>query len=187
MNDENKSANAEPKKVEPNEGIKYAGFWLRVFALLVDQIIIWAGIYIGVFIIGIVTVLLLPIDTQILQDIGREIDQINNNTLSFGDASLAAKILTFSQVILYVVVTLFYHATLEAGKMNGSLGKRLFKIKVMNEDLTPLTFRRAFFRNGMAWVYGILTLMIGHVFARFTAKKQAFHDLTAHTIVIKEA
>lgn len=80
--------------------------------------------------------------------------------------------------------TLTYFVVLEGTGRHATLGKMLFKIKVSNIDSDEPSFGQVIGRN-VAKAVSAIPLFIGFLFAAFTMKRQALHDLIAKTLVIK--
>jgi len=82
-----------------------------------------------------------------------------------------------------LVVWFFYAPILESSPLGATIGKHLMGIQVKDLAGQPVTFRAAFVRN-LLKIASTMLLLIGFVFALFSDKKQALHDLVADTIVV---
>jgi uncharacterized RDD family membrane protein YckC len=65
-----------------------------------------------------------------------------------------------------------------------TFGKMALKIKVVNEDGTPLDYRKAFLR-WLGYFLCDLTFYIGYLWAAFDPHKQGLHDKVCKTVVIR--
>jgi uncharacterized RDD family membrane protein YckC len=137
---------------------RYAGFWLRLVALIVDLFILGC--------IGFVLTLLLgggmsvdPADPQAAPGLGAA------NGISF-------------------VINIAYFTLLEGGSRQATLGKSLLGLKVTDVDGNPIGYGKALLRNIAKIVSGLI-LGIGYIMAAFTARKQALHDRIASCLVVK--
>lgn len=82
-----------------------------------------------------------------------------------------------------LVVWFFYAPILESSPLGATIGKHLLGIQVKDLAGQPITFRAAFVRN-LLKIASTMLLLIGFVFALFSDKKQALHDLVADTVVV---
>jgi uncharacterized RDD family membrane protein YckC len=70
-------------------------------------------------------------------------------------------------------------------KYNTTLGKFLFKLKVLNADKTKLTLMRHFIRTCLSLV-SIYTLGLGIFYAFFEKQKRTAHDKISRTQVVND-
>lgn len=108
-------------------------------------------------------------------------------------------IMAFQGLIYFV-----YYVVATATGMQGSLGKMMLKLKVVNENNEMVSFAQSTLREVFILVYYIigvfgyalwfasilaniagLTFIISSIIAAFDEKKQALHDKIAKTFVIK--
>jgi uncharacterized RDD family membrane protein YckC len=85
-------------------------------------------------------------------------------------------------ILLFIIL---YGTYFEMGPRSSTLGKKLAGIRVVGMDETPLSLGRALWRNLAEFLSCIF--FFGYLFALFTSKKQALHDLMARTLVIRSA
>lgn len=83
-----------------------------------------------------------------------------------------------------VIIGWLYAALLESSDMQGTLGKKLCGIKVVDLDGRRVSFGRATGRHFGKILSGLI-LLIGYIMAAFTEKKQALHDMMAGCLVVK--
>ncbi len=137
--------------------MKYAGFWLRFFAAIIDSIIITL----------ISRLLLMGFDAPAFS-----IDQ------TYFDA-LNSPITLMNTLIFWL-----YFSILESSPMQASLGKFILGLKVVDIYGRRIGFLRATGRH-FGKIVSAFILMIGYLMAAFTDQKQALHDKMANCLVIK--
>ncbi|WP_424245741.1 putative RDD family membrane protein YckC [Elusimicrobium posterum] len=135
--------------------MKYSGFWKRAAALLVDYTIL--------------TILAIP--AALLTGMTLEALAINPNY---------AGPLPF---LVNVAIFLLYFSIMESSKYQGTLGKMLLLIKVVDKQGCRQTFKKAFLRNLSKFV-SIIPFFGGFMVAAFTPKKQALHDILTSSFLI---
>jgi uncharacterized RDD family membrane protein YckC len=135
---------------------RYAGFWLRFAAYLIDLMLIY--IVEGVLAIGVV--MMSP----------REISIVG---ILYG-------VINFE--LVSIALAWAYFALFESSPMQGTVGKYALGIYVTDRHGDPIGFWRATARY---WLkpFSTLTLMVGWIMTAFTPRKQALHDLLAGTLV----
>jgi uncharacterized RDD family membrane protein YckC len=150
---------------------KFAGFWRRLVAFMIDSTIV-----------TIIFVVLLVIAGLAFFFGAMSAD---NNAWINNLANLKA----FSSVLLLTMV--FYIAMNTAyftyfhGTTGRTPGKMLLGLQVLSADGTPISFGIAFLRAVGYLVSSLLgTIPIGFIWAAFDKKKQAWHDKIAGTVVI---
>jgi uncharacterized RDD family membrane protein YckC len=140
--------------------VKYAGFWKRLVAFVVD-LGVTSIIFFGLAIIA--PILLGP-------SLG----------VPRGSVILA------SGAVAWLVITWLYWALMESSSKQGTLGKGLLGIVVTDAEGNRMSFRKATVRH-LAKVASALPVLAGFVMAGFTAKKQGLHDLiTGSRVVVKQ-
>ena len=139
--------------------MEYAGFWPRLWALLIDQILVGVAAFIVGFVIGFI--------------IG----------ISGGDITTGVE---WTINVIVVVGYYLYYAIMESSPAQATVGKQALGIQVTDLEGNRISFWRALGRN-LAKIVSALTLFIGYIIAGFTARKQALHDLIASTLVVKKA
>lgn len=93
--------------------------------------------------------------------------------------------LTLSGLPLVPLAKYIYGSFTEASEKQGTIGKRLLRIKVTDMDGNRITLRNSFGRN-TAKLFSVLTLCIGYLYSFLNKKQQCLHDLIANTLVVKE-
>jgi uncharacterized RDD family membrane protein YckC len=137
---------------------RYAGFWVRFAASVLDTLVLT--------LIYIVIALVLGLASYIF---------------GFGAG------LTAIQFALSVVPVWLYFALLESGPRCATYGKRAFHLRVLEaEGLTRIGFLRATVR-WFARYLSMAPLMLGYLIQPFTPRKRALHDFIAGTVVVAQA
>ena len=140
--------------------MKYAGFWVRVVAFIVDTIIIlplaWIFYLIQIAIFGA---------------------NIASETYS------ALLIEYFLFLIISIAVYCIYFAAFESSKWQATPGKRLLSLKVTDLYGGRVSFLRACGRYLAKTISGLF-FGIGYIMIGVTEKKQGFHDILAGTLVL---
>ena len=88
------------------------------------------------------------------------------------------------QVFLMLCAAWLYFALQECSRRGGTVGKRLFRIKVARLDGARVSFLRATLRF-LAKLFLSWVLFIGYLLALITPRRRALHDLIAGTVVLK--
>ena len=142
----------------------YAGAAVRICAYLVDQLIV-------LMVIGVVAGFL-----GILRLLG--LDVILDKEILFT--------YTVSAIIYYIVRKIYYIAfTYTSGQ---TVGKKVFRIKVVNDDMSKATFWRVVYRETIGrflaevYIFGF----IGYFIILLDDKKRGIHDRLSDTRVVYE-
>ncbi len=149
------------------EGLAPAGFWVRAAARIVDVVVI-VGIY-NLFYLGY----------------GFGAGAGAWPPLHLEDVAATARF-SVARVLFGVFVIgfpVFYYVYLH-GAYGQTFGKMALGIRVVDEDGSPIGFRKAFTRWLAYFLSGPLTLGIGYAWAAFDARKQGFHDKACGTLVV---
>jgi uncharacterized RDD family membrane protein YckC len=148
---------------------RYAGFWARVGAWLLDQLVV--GIPYNVL-----TAVLVSYKQPTLTS---TTDASGNVTMHWqGDWG------TFGLLILAgVVITWLYTALLLSSPRQATVGKMALGLVVTDESGGRISFARASGRY-FAGTLNSLTLGIGYLMVIWTSRKQALHDKIAGTLVV---
>lgn len=159
---------------EQKQPAQFAGFWWRFLSHIIDQIII--SFVSWIFILPIFAIF--GISMYSLREAG-----MNPEDAAFLMAPVVMGITTISLVA--TAANWLYYAFMESSKFQGTVGKILLGIKVVDMDYQKVSFARATGRYFGKILSGMI-LMIGYIMAGFTEKKQALHDILASCYVIKE-
>lgn len=137
--------------------LKYAGFWIRFWAYLIDLIIIGS-------ISGIV-----------IKPIFRVMDvEITNPSFLF-----------FSPYKIVSLLLLLIYFTLMTKWFKQTVGKMIMGIRVESMNGKPLTWGQLIFREVFGRFIS-KTLLIPYLLVIFMPKKEALHDIFADTVVVHE-
>jgi uncharacterized RDD family membrane protein YckC len=155
---------------EEGEGVIWerplkGGFWLRSMAFAVDQLIL-------VFILAIFAVVGF-LATEMGTIGGREI-------FLYQQIRIVLPILLPLAMILILTYFTFFH-----GAWGQTIGKMIFRLRVLKTDGQPLTFSRALART-FAYTLSAIPFFLGFFWVAFTSKKRAWHDAIAGTMVVRE-
>lgn len=157
---------------------KYAGFWLRFVAFLIDSIIL-----------NMLTwILIIPLLGAVGIGIGASTDGFDFSNMTEGDAiAIATAVMgaIFAGGLIGMVVNVIYFALMESSKYQATLGKMALGIKVTTTEGARIDLVKSIIRQIGKYVSGVI-LMIGYIMAAFTDKKQALHDMIASTLVVKK-
>ena len=83
-----------------------------------------------------------------------------------------------------LAIWIIYGVFMDASERQGTYGKQLLKIKVVNEKGERLTFEESFKRN-VAKTISWNTFQIGFFWMLFDSKKQTWHDKIAGALVVE--
>ena len=145
---------------EISTGLRYASFWSRVGALVLDSIVL--------FVIGFGLQLLLGIAIA---------------TQTTRATQVPVAILLLQQLIGFVIAILY--ETIFIGRFGATLGKMAAKIHVVTAEGGRVTYLRAFARY-FAKLVSAFTLLIGYLMAAFDTQGRALHDRICNTRVVMD-
>jgi uncharacterized RDD family membrane protein YckC len=145
----------------------YAGFWKRLFAHILDVIVL----YFLFILLGFLTVVFEMLTQHLL---------LFSHTRS---AVLWYQGFFIIKLIFFLSIGWLYYAILESSKLQGTFGKKALGIIVVDEQFRRISFGRAVGRF-CSKIVSLLTLGIGFIMAAFTKNKRALHDIIATTYVV---
>jgi uncharacterized RDD family membrane protein YckC len=148
-------------------GVRYAGFWIRLVAFIVDAIL--------------VRVVLIPFKAMFglggLALGGFDADNFRHGLglpyAIFGGGAL---------IFLTIAASWLYEAFMESSSYQATLGKMMFGMKVTDLYGNRISFARATGRHFAKIISGMI-LCIGFIMIGFTERKQGLHDMMAGTLV----
>jgi uncharacterized RDD family membrane protein YckC len=150
----------------PATTFRYAGFWKRFVAMVIDSLVLSPIVIALVAFSGLSSfVALQPVE-------GRE---------GINAAVLAATIVV--GVLIILAGQWVYHTWMESSRYQATLGKLALGIIVTDMDGKRISFARANARFFGKWISSMI-LNIGFLMAAFTEKKQALHDMLASCLVV---
>jgi uncharacterized RDD family membrane protein YckC len=154
--------------------VRYAGFWLRFVAYIIDDIIMgFAGLIISLPFIGGI----------ILSAFGIAENPENTENLAMGLVGIFGSI--FGLIVVVVIMGWLYYALMESSKMQATLGKMALGLIVTDLEGNRISFARATGRYFGKIISGMI-MYIGYILAGLTEKKQALHDMMAACLVIRK-
>ena len=152
--------------------VPYGGFWIRFLAHLIDHVIL------GAVAAPLFFIMVLPAIVRI----AREAEQ-NQEPPS---PELIVTIL--SSVFIYIALAFvgqwLYEALLTSSSWQGTIGKRVLRLKVVDEAGNRIGFGRATGRF-FAKILSSTFFCIGFIMIGFTERKRGLHDMLASTVVMK--
>lgn len=154
---------------DPTNGVRHAGFWRRVWAALLDGVIVlvlWAAVSAGFELAAAAW-----LGSREFAPDGREL---------LG----ALSAISAGRNALGTLVFLAYFALPEATPFGATLGKRLLGMRVTKLDGSRVGILRSIARNLLKGLSAAV-LMIGFAMAGFTKRKQALHDKMTRTLVVR--
>ena len=144
---------------------KYAGFWFRVIATIIDYIIAIIFVCIVAAITGIILGFSMSVTSSSLEEI-----KITSNLLGF---------------IVGILVPWLYFTLSESSAWQATLGKKMLGMKVIDMDGNRISFGKANIRYWSKIISAII-FYIGFIMVAFTERKQGLHDKIAGTLVTKD-
>jgi uncharacterized RDD family membrane protein YckC len=158
------------KGKKPMTGRRYGGFWRRLFAFLIDQIILYF-ISLILFLIALLA-------------LGLRGDKMGRMLASADDLMQGMG----SMALCYMVASLLAGGTYFTwfhGMAGRTPGKMLLGLRVIQASGDPITPGLAFLR----WVGYLISgplFFLGFLWIAFDGRKQGWHDKIAATLVIKD-
>ncbi|GAA0137027.1 RDD family protein [Paenibacillus sp. YSY-4.3] len=145
----------------------YAGFWKRLIAVLID-----------ICVFRLAGLLFQALKFTLGQfEMGKDLTA----WASGDDGIVFSVLLTTGSTLL---VPWLYYAILESSKLQGTIGKKVMGIIVVDQHNEPVSFWRA---SGRYWGKLLSSVFfVGFIITGLTEKKQALHDLLAKTFVVNK-
>ncbi len=146
------------KQVDSLENVRFAGFWMRFWAYLIDLVIVFS-------INGIVIV-----PYQLLT--GSAVYEI-------GFWTVTTIVNTIVLYMYFLVMTKYFNQT---------LGKRILGLRVIRKDFRPLEWSDLIFREIVGRFFHRVLFFTGllYLVVAFDSQKQGIHDMVGDTRVIHE-
>lgn len=145
---------------------------MRLLAFIIDRIVI------SIVATPLFFIMAMPAITRIIH----EAEQNQDNPSPELVISMLGAISTF--IILAFVGQWLYEALLTASSWQGTVGKRVLRLKVTDEAGSRISFGRATGRF-FAKILSQALLWIGFIMVAFTDRKRGLHDMIAGTLVMK--
>lgn len=147
---------------------RYAGFWIRAAARIIDLILLLAAFQ-----------LFLLIDRK---GAGAGWWPPGGFDEGLRDGRFPPE--DVARGIFFLCFPVAYYVLLH-GAFGQTFGKMALRIKVLREDGSPLGYRKAFLR-WLGYLLCDLTLDLGYLWAAFDPRKQGLHDRLCGTVVVHE-
>ncbi len=151
------STYAPPQTAQVRAAPRYAGFWMRFFAVLIDSVLI--------FIAQMIVLVPLLI-----------IVRITSGSVGLESAT------TLLGWMVGAPINWLYEALMTSSVKQATVGKLALGLRVTDLNGQRLTFGRATGRH-FAKYLSSLTLFVGYLIQPFTQRRQALHDIVAGTLV----
>lgn len=145
--------------------VKYAGFWIRLLATIIDIVLIATVCFALAFCIALIYVFVSTPDGTPAEDSSSYVKPVFD-------------------CLFFLIVPWLWFTISESSIRQATVGKQLFGLKVMNENGARIGFGRANVRFFSKYLISTW-LFIGFLIAGITAKKQGLHDFLARTLVTK--
>lgn len=141
---------------EIKSNVKFAGFWMRFWAYLVDVIVIFS----------LKGILLSP--------------------LKFMNEGIPIEIGFWTVNGLFAALIFYIYFLLMTKFFNQTIGKMIFGLKVISEKNHSLKWSDLFFREVVGrFIYNVIFVMkLLYIIVAFTEEKQGIHDMFGSTYVI---
>jgi uncharacterized RDD family membrane protein YckC len=153
---------------------EYAGFWLRVVAVIIDGLVTGAvGAIVWIPLAGAIGL------RGLLRGYGPDAGAMRPEDM------LPFVSIIFRFILISAVLKWLYYALLESSSWQATLGKKALGLEVTDLDGGRISFGRASGRF-FGKILSAMILYIGFMMAGFTEKKQALHDMLAGTLVIRK-
>jgi uncharacterized RDD family membrane protein YckC len=148
--------------------IHYAGFWTRAAARIIDLVLILATFSV----------------VHLADRLGADAGMWTGSGLGEGGpAGSGFSMANVLRGLFFLAFPVFYYVYLH-GTYGQTFGKMAMKIRVVNEDGSPIDHRKAFLR-WLGYFLCDLTFNLGYLWAAFDPRKQGLHDKVCRTVVIR--
>jgi uncharacterized RDD family membrane protein YckC len=152
---------------------EYAGFWLRLVALVIDNVLLGLGFF------------LVVIPLLFLTGFRTFFDEFHPDE-TMNDVGIFMLIVFFFLAATgALVLTWLYHALMECSEWQATLGKKALGLVVTDMAGQRVSFGRATGRHFGKIITNMVPVFIGYIMAGFTDKKQALHDMLAGCLVLR--
>lgn len=149
---------------------RYAGFWRRVAAYLLDYVLLGA-------VLTVISVL------WFYPRIAAALPLDENATL---EETMPLFRLVLQLAAIELVVYWLYYSLMESSRLQATIGKIAMGIQVTDAGGKRISFGRASFRF-FGKILSTAIFFIGFIMAGLTSRKQALHDILADTLVVIKA
>lgn len=139
----------------------YAGFWLRVLAVLADSLAMFIPFGMVMFVVIVV-----------------------NKLVSAAEKLDPVSLMLAVLLPVAIIAPVLYFALMESSPWQATLGKKLAGLYVTDIVGQRVSLGRAIGRN-LAKFLSSMTAGVGYLLCGFTEKKQALHDMVAQCLVLR--
>jgi uncharacterized RDD family membrane protein YckC len=144
--------------------MEYGGFWIRLLAKILDNLIIFG---VAAICIAIIAAILTALAGG------------NRNS------ETAIVLIVVAAMLVLIVAGVLFPVWCNV-KYGGTPGKRILHLRVVTAAGGPITWGRGFGRFFAEVLNGMIPFSIGYIIAAFDSQKRTIHDHIAGTRVIKE-
>lgn len=142
---------------------RYAGFWIRVVAALIDFLLMFTASFPVKLLFG-----------SVATAIGLSAQ------MSVPETLVMRRVV---RLVISVLVVFAYRAGMESSSFQATLGKLAVRLKVTDLEGERITFARAAGRYFAKWI-SVLALGLGYLMVALDEEKQGLHDRIAGTLVL---
>lgn len=161
-------------KLHRNNEVKtimnYSGFWKRTGAYLIDVLPI-------VLLVFLFYYFFMGFDEIISTYINRNPDEIQKR-IDFLAQRNRVRDVSF-------LIWIIYSTVLESSVLQGTVGKKIMGLKVVDIDGNRITLTKSIIRN-LSKILSYLPISLGFLWVAFSKEKKGWHDSIAKTYVIKQ-
>ena len=147
---------------------RYAGFWIRFAASLIDAVV--------------VSLAFLPINVIFSAINSRIPIYIFVWGFWIWPEGVDTQLLVFFNLARLAVLWAYF--IIMTASTGATLGKRVLKLRVVRDDMSRVSYGTAALRETIGKTVSLIPCALGFIWAGFDARKQAWHDKIAHTFVI---
>ena len=158
------------------ENKEFAGFWIRFWANFIDGLVLMAPMFVVNAIVYQQVLGMSKMDYEFMMIEQNSSDMYYVYTEPF-------EIMVWTMPITFILSLLFC-SILTASNWQGTVGKRLLGLKVVDLEGNRLGFAHSLGRF-FAYIPSGLILYLGYIMVGVTEKKQGLHDMIAKTYVIR--
>ena len=147
--------------METTETLVYAGFWWRMLASAIDQILI--------------TIAFIPILLIVYGDVSFDLSAIDQGAIDQGSGDLLLSVL-----VPAIIVLVFWAAR------SATPGKMAIAARIVRADTGARPTTRQFVIRYLGYYLSLLPLGLGFVWIAVDPRKQGWHDKLAGTVVVRK-
>jgi uncharacterized RDD family membrane protein YckC len=150
----------------PPGGLKYAGFWIRVVGLIIDNIIVNAVSFGLIRGLGVIKATCLVTDVN-------------------SDCIAGTTTVTEVSPLLYVILLIPILYYIIGWGLGGTIGQRVLGMRVADAETgKPIGVLRGLLRF-IGYIISVAVIFIGLIWVAFDPRKQGWHDKFANSVVVR--